>query len=611
MRKLVFLFVLFATFGVVVRAADVTFKASAPEAVVMGETFRLSYTVNAEGKDLRVPEMPDFDVLIGPSTSTSMSTQIINGKMTTETSLTFTYILQPKKEGTFNIAPATIKVKGANYTSNALVVKVLPPDKADEATAQNGKNSSSPSTSVGKDDLFVAANISRKNVYEQEGFLVTYKLYANPRKANVVGINQLKLPEFEGFLTQEIELPQNRQLVLENYKGINYGTFIIKQAVLYPQRSGKITIPSGSVDVAMRVQVPSAKPRSVFDFFEDNGGYVDVNKTVPISPVTVDVKPLPSGKPASFSGAVGNFTMTSSINSNNVKTDDAVTIKVVISGNGNIKLVKNPEVVFPNDFDVYDPKVETNIKTTAVGSSGTKTIEYMAIPRYAGDFEIPAISFSYFDTKTDSYKTIISEPYKLHVEQGAGGGTSPVVSNFSNKESVKYLGKDIRYLKVNDIHFIPNSELFFGSFMYYMCYLIPAILFIVFFFIYRKQVKENSNLALVRTKKANKMATRRLKNAGKLLKENKKEEFYDEVLRALWGYLSDKLSIPQASLTKDNVEAELAKYGVDEPLIHEFMDILNTCEFARYAPAQASDAMDKLYELTVDAIGKMENTIKK
>ncbi|WP_279134710.1 BatD family protein [Parabacteroides johnsonii] len=609
MRKLVFLFVLFATFGVVARAADVTFKASAPEAVVMGETFRLSYTVNAEGKDIRVPEIPDFEVLIGPSTSTNMSTQIINGKMTTETSLTFTYILQPKKEGTFNIAPATIKVKGANYTSNALVIKVLPPDKAEEASAQGGGKASA-SSAVSKNDLFITANISKKNVYEQEGFLITYKLYANPRKANVVGINQVKLPEFEGFLTQDVELPQNRQLTLENYNGTNYGTIVIKQAVLFPQRSGKITIPSGSLDVAMRVQVQSQRPRSVFDFFED-AGYVDVNRTVSISPVSIDVKPLPSGKPTSFSGAVGNYSMTSSISSNNVKTDDAVTIKVTISGNGNIKLIKNPEVAFPNDFDVYDPKVEVDIKTTTAGSSGTKTIEYMAIPRYAGDFEIPAVAFSYFDTKTGSYKTITSEPYKLHVEQGKGGGTSPVVSNFSNKESVKYLGKDIRYLKVNDIHFVPNNELFFGSFMYYMCYLIPAILFVVFFFIYRKQVKENSNLALVRTKKANKMAVRRLKNAGKLMKENKKEEFYDEVLRALWGYLSDKLSIPQANLTKDNVETELAKYGVDDALIKEFMDILNTCEFARYAPAQASDAMDKLYELTVDAIGKMENTIKK
>lgn len=235
----------------------------------------------------------------------------------------------------------------------------------------------------------------------------------------------------------------------------------------------------------------------------------------------------------------------------------------------------------------------------------------MAIPRYAGDFEIPAIAFSYFDTKSGAYKTLTSGPYKLHVEQGQGGGNAPVVSNFSNKESVKYLGKDIRYLKVNPIRFVPRDEMFFGSLAFYLCYIIPVVLFVIFFIIYRKQVKENANIALVRTKKANKTAVKRLKNAGKLLKENKKEEFYDEVLRALWGYLSDKLSIPLANLTKDNVEAELAKYGVDESLISEFMDILNTCEFARYAPAQASDAMDKLYEQTIDAIGKMENTIKK
>lgn len=605
MRKLVFLFVLFATFGVVARAVDITFKASAPEAVVMGETFRLSYTVNAEGKDIRVPEIPDFEVLIGPSTSTNMSTQIINGKMTTETSLTFTYILQPKKEGTFNIAPATIKVKGANYTSNALVVKVLPPDKAEEAT-----KGGSTGTGISKDDAFLTIDVSKRNVYEQEGILVTFKLYF---RKDIAAINQPKFPEFEGFLAQEIELPENKQPVIENYKGKNYNAVVIKQTVLYPQRSGKITIPSGKLDLVLRVPGPPKQRRSIFDddFFGGGSSYIDLKKELMTPSVTIDVKPLPSGKPASFSGAVGNFTMTSSISSDNVKTDDAVTVKVKISGNGNIKLVKNPEVTFPNDFDVYDPKVEVDIKTTTAGSSGTKTIEYMAIPRYAGDFEIPAIAFSYFDTKTGSYKTITSEPYKLHVEQGKGGGTSPVVSNFSNKESVKYLGKDIRYLKVNDIHFVPNNELFFGSFMYYMCYLIPAILFIVFFFIYRKQVKENSNLALVRTKKANKMAVRRLKNAGKLMKENKKEEFYDEVLRALWGYLSDKLSIPQANLTKDNVEAELTKYGVDDALIKEFMDILNTCEFARYAPAQASDAMDKLYELTVDAIGKMENTIKK
>lgn len=609
MRKLIFLFTLLAVFGAL-KAAEVSFKASAPQAVVMGENFRLSYTVNAEAKDLRIPELADFDVLIGPSTSTSYSSQVINGNMTTETTLTFTYVLQPKKEGTFNIPPATIKVKGSNYTSNALVVKVLPSDKADEAQSHNNQgNGSAAASSVSKDDLFIAINVAKKNVYEQEGLLVTFKLYAG-RNVNVVSANQLKLPDFEGFLVQDVELPQNKQFVLENYKGKNYGVITLKEAVIYPQRSGKITIPTGKLEVTLRVPSPNKRPRSVFDFFEDNG-YVDVNKMLTSNAVTIDVKPLPAGKPASFSGAVGNFNMTSSINTGRLKTDEAVTIKVDITGNGNVKLIKNPEVVFPNDFEVYDPKVNTDIKTTSAGSAGTKTIEYMAIPRYAGDFEIPAIAFSYFDTKSNSYKTLTSGPYKLHVEQGTGTANAPVVSNFSNKENVKYLGKDIRYIKVNDINFLPVNDIFFGSFLYYMCYIIPGILFIVFFVIYRKQVKENSDLALVRTKKANKMAVRRLKNAGKLLKENQKEAFYEEVLRALWGYLSDKLNIPQANLTKDNVESELTRYGVDAALIKEFMDILHTCEFARYAPAEGSDAMDKLYEQTVDAIGRMENTIKK
>lgn len=592
--------------GVAAKAADVVFKAAAPAAVVMGEQFRLTFTVNAEGKDLRVQELADFDVLMGPSQSTSYSSSWVNGQSSSETTVTYTYILMPKKEGTFNIPPATIKVKGANYTSNALAVKVLPPDKAGTAEAAgNTAGGGAQPAGIGKDDFFVKLNVSSHQVYEQQGFLATFKMYAS----RPCGLNNAKFPEFEGFLAQEVELPQEKQWTMENYNGRNYYVVVLKQSYLYPQRSGKITIDKGTFDAVIRIPTQQ-KVRSIFDDFFD--AYQDINKQLVSPAVTIDVKPLPAGKPASFGGAVGSFNMTAGISATTLKANEAVTVTVKISGNGNIKLVKNPDVQFPNDFDVYDPKVETDSRVTAAGASGTKTIEYIAIPRYAGDFEIPAISFAYFDPKAGSYKTVSSEPFKLHVEKGKEGeGAAPVVSNFSNKESVKYLGQDIRYLKVKGIRFFSKNELLFGSFTYFLCYLVPALLFIVFFLIYRRQVKENSNLALVRTKKANRTAVRRLKNAGRLMKENKKEEFYDEVLRALWGYLSDKLNIPQASLTKDNVETELLKYGVDESLITEFMDILNTCEFARYAPSQASDAMDKLYELTVDAIGKMENTIKK
>lgn len=606
MRRFIFFFLLLLTAGWSAKAAgDVVFKASAPSAVAMGEQFRLTYTVNAEAKDLRVQSMPDFDVLMGPSQSVSHSSSWVNGKSMSETTVSFTYILMAKKEGTFQIAPATVKVNGANYTSNALSIKVLPEDKAAKGNTASGEAASG--TSIGKDDFFIRMEVSDRSVYEQEGLLVTFKLYA-ARPCNLSGA---KFPDFAGFLAQEVELPEQKQWEKDNYNGRNYFTVTLKQTVLYPQRAGKITIDGAEVDAVIPVAT-QRKVRSIFDDFFD--AYQEVNKKLTSPAATIDVKALPSGKPASFSGAVGSFGMTSGISTQKLKANEAVTVTVKITGTGNLKLIKNPEVKFPNDFDIYDPKVDINSKTTVAGVNGTKTIEYMAIPRYAGDFEIPAVEFSYFDTKANAYKTIKSEAYTLHVEKGEGGdAAAPVVSNFSNnKESVKYLGQDIRYLKTKGFHFAPKGEkVFFGSWMYALCYLIPLVLFVIFFIVYRKQIRENADLARVRTKKANKIAVRRLKNAGKLMKENKKEEFYEEILRAVWGYLSDKLNIAQAELTKDNVEAELAKYGVDDSLMHEFMDILNTCEFARYAPSQAPDALDKLYDLTVDAIGKMENTIKK
>lgn len=612
MKKLIFIVTGLLLLGgsAYLKADGVTFKASAPNAVVMGQQFQLTYTINEEGANgLRTPDLSDFDVLMGPSSSVNRSIQYIQGKTTSSYSQTFTYILMPKKEGTFNLGPATIKVKNSNYSSNSVVIKVLPPDKAGSAASPGAGGSergsaSTGSSNIGAEELFVRMNVSKRSVYEQEGFLVTFKLYSLYDAA----LNDVKFPEFEGFLAQDIEL--NPQWTLENYNGRNYRTVVIKQTVLYPQRSGKITIESGKYDAVVRIR-SRQRVRSLFDdIFET---YQDVKRVLATAPVTIDVKPLPSGKPASFNGAVGNYTMKASINSDHIKTNEAVTINVTLSGNGNIKLAKNPQVTFPNDFEVYDPKVENNIKTTTSGTSGMKSIEYMAIPRYAGDFEIPAIKFSYFDTKSNSYKTLSSEPFKLHVEKGVGGENSSgsVVSNFGTQESVKYLGKDIRYIKVSKPHFVSNQDIFFGSFMYIMAYVIIAILFIVFFAIYSRQVKENANIALVRTKKANKIAVRRLKKAEKLLKGKQKEEFYDEVLRALWGYLSDKLNIPQANLTKDNVEAELMTFGVDKELSDNFMEILNTCEFARYAPSQAPDAMDQLFKQTVEAIGKMENTIKR
>ena len=611
-KQVILLLALWLTAGAMhlMKADGVTFRASAPSAVVMGQQFQLTYTVNTEGAtSLRTPDLSAFEVLMGPSSSVSRSMQIINGQTSSSYSQTFTYVLMPKKEGTFNIGPGSIKIKNANYSSNSLVIKVLPPDKAGSASGggrsssgSSGGGASQGSTSVGTNELFVRMNVSNRSVYEQEGFLVTFKIYS----LYDVDLDDIKFPEFEGFLAQDIDL--NPQWTLENYNGRNYRTAVFKQTILYPQRSGKITIGSGRFDAIAHVRVK--RSGSLFDELM-GGGYQDIRKVLTTAPVTVDVKPLPSGKPESFNGAVGGYTMKATINSNQAKTNEAVTITVTLTGNGNIKLAKNPTVTFPNDFEVYDPKVETNIRTTTSGSSGTKTIEYIAVPRYAGDFEIPAIRFSYFDPRSGSYKTLTSESFKLHVEKGPEGAASPAVSNYGSQESVKYLSKDIRYIKTSRPHFVnARGEIFFGSFTYVLAYVLIALLFAVFFVIYRKQMKENADLAFVRTKRANKVALRRLKTAEKLMKEGSREAFYDEISRTLWGYLSDKLNIPQADLTRENVGNELASFGADETLAKDLMQILDTCEFARYAPSQASDALDTLYRQTADAIGRMENIIK-
>ena len=616
-KKIILLFTLLLSVGLLqnIKAQDVSFIASAPPSVVVGTQFQLAYVVNVlNGTELRLPPeiTENFDLLMGPSLSTSTSIKISGGKQTSETTATYTCVLAAKKEGTFTFNPATIKIKNSEYKSNAVTIKVLPQDQAAQAQAQGGgaqqqqQQQGGAAAGISNDGLFLRMIVSDNNVYEQEGFLVTFKLYT--MYDNLANVSNVKFPEFEGFLAQDVE-QKEQQWQLENYNGRNFKTVIMKQTVLYPQRSGELKIGSGKAEATLRVR-NQARGRNIFDDFFDT--YQNVSKELISSPVTINVKPLPTGKPSSFSGAVGNYSINSEINRTELKANEAITIKLTIKGTGNMKLIKTPDITFPNDFEVYDPKVDnSNIRVTAAGSSGTKTIEYMAIPRFAGDFIIPSVNFSYFDTKSGSYKTITTESYKLHVEKGEGGSDAAIVSNFANRENVKFLGKDIRYIKLNNIHFLSNKEIFFGSFIYIMAYLMIAILFIVFFIIYRKQVKENSNIALVRTRKANKTAVKRLKQAEKLLKENKEEAFYEEVIRALWGYLSDKLNMPQSELTKENVAVELNKYGVNEELSDEFLEIINTCEFARYAMNKTSGAMDKLFNETVDAIGKMENTIKK
>ena len=610
MRKVILLFTWMIMVLNVWADGNVTFVASAPDVVVSGDQFRLTYTVSTQKvRDFRAPNIKGFEVLMGPSRSQQSSTQIINGNVTSTSSITFTYILMADKEGTYTIPGATIVADGENKTSNSVQIKVLPPDQTGGSNSNGGSSGRTSSrnqvagSKITNQDLFITATATKTTVYEQEAILLTYKVYTLVNLTELYG----DMPKLTNIYTQEVELPQKKTFTLEHYNGRNYNTTVWRQYVLFPQQVGKIEIPAITFEGTITQQVASDDP---FDaFFNGGSNYVQIKKNI-ISPKLVfNVNALPSGKPANFSGGVGDFSISSSISTKELKTNDAITVKVIISGTGNLKLVNTPEINFPKDFEIYDPKVDNNFNLTREGLSGNKVIEYLAIPRHAGNFTIPPIEFSYFDLKTKSYKTIKTEAYELKVEKGEGNADQ-VIADFTNKEDLKVLGHDIRYIKLGDTKLTRKDDFFFGSMAYYLWYIIPLVLFIVFVIVCRKQAMENANVAKVRTKKANKVATKRMKNASKLLAGNQKEAFYDEVLKALWGYISDKLSIPVSQLSKDNIEEELTKYGVNPELIKDFIGTLNECEFARYAPGNQNEAMDKVYASAVEVISKMENSIK-
>lgn len=591
-------------------ANGVTFVIKAPNSTVKGAQIQVQYILKGGDGKIETPSIPKeiegFEELFGPSVSQMYSSSTVNGKTVSESNVTFTWVFIAKEEGTFTFPAATVKVEGRNYKSNTAQIKVLPPDKnADNRQpGQQPQATSTTSTAgqVSNDDAFIRAIFSKKKVKEQEALMVTFRFYT---VLNIREVGKIQFPEFEGFMTEDIEMSPNRQWSMEHYKGRNYYYIDVKKTLLFPQRSGKMSIPSGIMEIIFEVST-GQKVRS---FFGEREVMTEAKKILKTSPETVEVSPLPlENKPSGFSGGVGNFTFTPTISSSNVRANDAVTITLKIAGTGNMKLIKNPEIKFPKDFETYDPQVKNNFNITDNGLSGEKTIEYMFIPRYPGKYTIPPIEFSYFDTRSNSYKTVFSPEYTLDVDKDPNAGKN-VSTSYANQRELE-IEQDIRYLKTGDFSFKNLQSFRFGSLTYWLWYIIPLLLLIVFIIVYRKQIKANADIALMRTKKANKVANKRLKLARKYLQTQNKDSFYEEILRAVWGYLSDKLTIPVANLNRENIEAELTKYGVGDDLINQFIEVLETGEFARYAPSVSGD-MDKLYNNTVDAIGKMENTIKK
>ncbi|MCQ2328807.1 MAG: BatD family protein [Paludibacteraceae bacterium] len=590
-------------------ADEVEFRAQAPGKVVAGRPFQLTYTINQRARDLQAPEFLGFEYLAGPYTSQSSSTSFVNGKRTSTFTLTYTYTLLGNTPGDYTINPATITSDGKQYTSNGVRITVLPPDEQPTSSSTSSSTSKSISErpeapSSSSSDIFVRTIVTKTNVYEQEALQISYRLYVAGVDFAQMG-NSLKLPEMTGFLKQELELG-NRQFELEHYNGRNYQAVTLFSYLLYPQHSGDIKIDAAQFEAILRVQTHQ-QVRSIFDDFF--GTYENVSRSLPAPAVTIHVKPLPAGKPAGFSGAVGQFSITPSISTTDIQANEAVTLSLNIRGTGNMKLIKTPSVDWPEGFEPYDPKVTNNFKPSNSGFTGNKNIEYLAIPRAAGDYTIPEVSFSYFDIQEGKYKTLSTPAYTLHVRrapgQAADGEQVQTYTNV-NKEDIKQLGSDIRYINTSELPriYTPEREPLTIS----TILLIDMIIFIISMLVLllcRKLIKDNADQMGRRYKRANKVAQKRLK-AAQLLLNGDNQAFYAEIEKAAFSYLSDRLRIPTADMTKDNISDLLQQKSVPESLIKQVNEVLSTAEFARYAPTTGAEKQ-ALYDATTQIINQLEN----
>lgn len=605
MNRLCAIFILLCTIAFVTKAQ--TLVAEAPSQVAAGEQFRLTYTVNTQNvSGFRVGTIPEeLEVLMGPSTSSQSSFQMVNGHTSSTSSITYTYILCATKNGTYDIPAAQITAGGKKITSNSLKIRVSGTTSSSGAgqTQRGGRTQMREAGShISGSDLFIKVTANKKKVHEQEPILLTYKVYT------LVDLTQLdgKMPDLQGFYSQEVKLPQQKSFKIENINGRPYRTVTGSQYVMFPQKTGKLEIPSITFNGIVVQQNRNVDPFEAF--FNGGSGYVEVKQKIKAPGLTIEVDPLPA-RPADFSGGVGTFNISAQLNKEEIKANEPITLRVIVSGVGNLKLIKAPVVNFPKDFDKYDAKVTDKTKLTTNGIEGSMVYDFLAIPRHPGKYEIPPVEFTYFDTNTDSYKTVKSQAFTLDVAKGdnTGGG----VSSFTGQEDLKQLNKDIRYIKLGNVEVHDVNDFLFGSTVYWSLLAVLVLVFISLFVIFRQRAIDNANVGKMRGKKANKLAARRLKKAEKLMNTGNQNEFYDEVLRALWGYVGDKLNMPVEQISRDNISQCLVDHDVDDETIKRFIEALDECEFERYAPGDAKGNMNKTFEAAMTAIMNIEEAMKK
>jgi hypothetical protein len=597
-------YLLFLFLFLTVKSQDVSVQVEYPSVVQAGQQFTISWTVNTGGGDFIAPSFEGFYKLMGPQTSYSSSTQIINGRMTNETFYSYVYYLQAVQEGKFVIPPATYIERNKTFRSDSAHIEVIGSTAQRQNAQQGAANAREDNSNVetGGSELFLDLSLSRREMYIGEPIVATVKIYT---RIDLSGINEIKYPDFTNFLKSDLETPPLTSLRQENINGTIYGTGIIQEFLLYPQVTGEIKI--DPVQITVLVQQKSGRSDPFFgDFFSN---YNNVPKALISKPVSLNVKPLPGNKPEDFSGIVGKLDLKAGINKDSVNVNDAVNFRITISGSGNLKIAEAPSLNLSPDVEIYDPKITDNLKNNITGTSGQKTFEYLLIPRHYGDFTIPPVNYSYFNTSTGKYEKLTTGEFHFHARKGAEQTSGITVYGGISKEDVKYMGKDIRFIKTNSGKLARPGSLIATRRSFYTGFGASLMLFFIVLFVRREHVKRNADISAVRNRKAGKIAGKRLREASQCIKLGEKDRFHEEILKALWGYLSDKLNIPVSDLTRNNAITSLQEKGIDQELTSKLTDLLDICESARYSQAAANKDIAEIYDDASRFIRSIENLI--
>ncbi|MCQ2608254.1 MAG: BatD family protein [Bacteroidales bacterium] len=611
MKRFTILFILFSLFVSCVFAQDITITVSAPKVVEEGSLFHVRYSINTEpGNMFSIETCNEIQASGRPQTGSSSSISIVNGQVSKSHTYTETRQFRALKKGTFPIPVATVKIDGKTYSSKAQTVEVV--DRASGVASQNNQQSSSntysggqsvttdePKPSSASDEVFARIFVNKTSAYIGEPILATIKLYTQKDIAN---LEDYTIPDFNGFYKRVLEQPQKLEYKEETIDGKQYYSILFQRVVIFPQKEGKMTITpfKANCDIVSRY---------VSTGFWGFAQRKIERRNVASKPVSITVKPFPAGKDASFTGAVGKMSLSASTDVATIPANEAFAFKVVVKGEGNLSLLPKPIISFPQDFEVYDPKTTDNFSITSTGDKGSKTFEYVVIPRHEGSFEIPSVKMQVFNPETRSYTMLTTDPITISVTKGSSSGG--VVSNYTQvaKEDVQF-GNDIQFIKTGDLQLEKKQSFFFRSFAYWLLALVSALATIVVILFKRRQITMQSDVSRMKNKRANKESQKRLKTARKYLDENNNSLFYEEIAKALWGYIGDKFSLEQIDLTTDKIKETLVQKGIEDSLIEELIQVIHQCEFARFAPSSSAEGREQLYLQAAEVIQKFEQKKK-